>query len=78
MTELIYKYTHLDLYICFLQNIITYTERVIKKNLKKINRSGHDRSHVLGWKTLTLPKRIGDLGMRNLGTVNKACIMKLG
>jgi ribonuclease HI len=34
--------------------------------------------HLIGWDTLTLPKRLGGIGLRKLHIMNDACIMKLG
>lgn len=33
--------------------------------------------HLINWKTLTLPKQIGGLGIKDLPTMNKVCFMKL-
>jgi len=32
---------------------------------------------MVGWKTLTLPKQLGGLGLRRLNFINDACLMKL-
>lgn len=36
------------------------------------------RVHMVKWDTMTLPKHLGGLGVRNLLRMNEACLMKLG
>lgn len=39
----------------------------------------HDRkAHLVNWHTLTRPKQVGSLGLRNLYVMNSACLMKFG
>jgi hypothetical protein len=36
------------------------------------------KSHMVSWNTITQPKECGGLGLRNLQSMNEACLMKLG
>jgi hypothetical protein len=36
------------------------------------------RFHAVGWDKVAVPKCMGGLGMRNLNTMNVACLGKLG
>jgi hypothetical protein len=33
---------------------------------------------MISWNTLTQPKECGGLGLRNLQSMNEACLMKMG
>lgn len=38
----------------------------------------HKRHHMINWNTITLPKDMGGLGVRDLKVMNSACMMKMG
>lgn len=38
----------------------------------------HRKMHVVGWDSLTKPKALDGIGLRNFECLNSSCLMKLG